>query len=253
MPIDLHWDHNAWYQARLLRALPDATERGARRRVRRRLVRNSPGVSAHRHVDAIDRAPHMVALARESCSAERRCARRGRDHRASSGRAITTPSQASASCTISNSSQVLPRLAETLRPGGLLMAVALPKIDLPRDLPIEALSAVGHRLLGAAFRLEQTVTGRRRYAHEASVRVMPMQDPVLTTRQVLAQAAGVLPNVRVRRLPFWRYELRWQLRPVCRCADYHRGRTSRSTHELSGICSSDIGWDGPTLRRVEEK
>lgn len=106
--------------------------------------------------------------------------------------------------------QVLPRLAKALRPGGPLVAVALPKTDLPRDLPIEALSAVGHRLLGAAFRLEQTLTGRRRYAHEASVRLMPMQDPVLTTRQVLAQAGRVLPNVQVRRLPFWRYELRWQ-------------------------------------------
>ena len=106
--------------------------------------------------------------------------------------------------------QVLPRLAETLRPGGLLIAVALPKTDLARDLPIEAFSVVGHRFLGAAFRLEQTVTGRRRYTYEASVRVMPMQDPVLTTRQVRAQAARALPNVQVRRLPFWRYELRWQ-------------------------------------------
>lgn len=76
--------------------------------------------------------------------------------------------------------EVLPRLAQTLRPGGLLLAVALPRTDLPRELPIEAWSAVGQRLLGAAFRLEQTLTGRRRYAHEASVRVMPMQDPVLT-------------------------------------------------------------------------
>ena len=106
--------------------------------------------------------------------------------------------------------QVLPRLADTLRPGGVLIAVALPKIDLPRDLPIEALSVVGHRLLGAAFRLEQTLTDRRRYAYESSVHVMPMQDAVLTTRQVRAQAARVLPNVHVRRLPFWRYELRWQ-------------------------------------------
>ena len=105
---------------------------------------------------------------------------------------------------------VLPRLAETLRPGGLLIAVALPKIDLPRDLPIEALSAGGHRLFGAAFRLEQAVSGRRRYAHEATVRLMPMQDALLTTRQVSEQAARVLPNVHVRRLPFWRYELRWQ-------------------------------------------
>jgi SAM-dependent methyltransferase len=106
--------------------------------------------------------------------------------------------------------QVLPRLVQTLRPGGLLIAVALPKIDLPRDVPIEALSVVGHRLLGAVFRLEQTLTDRRRYAYEPSVQVMPMQDAVLTTRQVRAQAARILPDVQVRRLPFWRYELRWQ-------------------------------------------
>lgn len=105
--------------------------------------------------------------------------------------------------------QVLPRLARTLRPGGILVAVALPRTDLPRDLPIEALSVAGNVLMGAAFRLEQALTGRRRYAHEAGVRVMPMQDPVLTARQVLTQAAHVLPGIRVRRLPFWRYELRW--------------------------------------------
>ncbi len=62
-------------------------------------------------------------------------------------------------------------------------------------------------------RLAQTLTGRRRYAHEASVRGLPMPDPVLTTRQVREQAASVLPDVRVRRLPFWRYELRWR-RPL---------------------------------------
>ena len=44
------------------------------------------------------------------------------------------------------------RLADTLRPGGLLIAVALPKIISPETSPVEALSAVGHRLLGAAFR-----------------------------------------------------------------------------------------------------
>lgn len=105
---------------------------------------------------------------------------------------------------------VLPRLASTLRPGGTLVAVALPRTDLPRDVPVELWSAVGHRMLGAAFRVEQRLTGRRRFAHEASVHVMPMQDPVLTTRQVRAAATTALPGVRVRRLPFWRYELRWR-------------------------------------------
>ncbi len=211
MPIDLYWDHNAWYQGRLLRALPAHLNEvldvgcGAGSFAVRLAARA-------RHVDAIDRAPHMIALARGRVPANV-------DVRVED---ITTvdlpPSSYDAVTSISalhhvDLRQVLPRLAHTLRPGGLLLAVALPKTDLPRDLPIEAWSAVGHQLLGAAFRLEQTLTGRRRYAHEPSVRVMPMQDPVLTTRQVREQAASVLPNVRVRRLPFRRYELRWR-RPL---------------------------------------
>jgi 2-polyprenyl-3-methyl-5-hydroxy-6-metoxy-1,4-benzoquinol methylase len=212
MPIDLHWDHNAWYQARLLRALPVHLDQvldvgcGAGSFAARLAARA-------RHVDAIDRAPHMVALARELAPANV-------DVRVEDVTAAHLPSAHYDAVTSISAlhhvelTEVLPRLAETLRPGGLLVAVALPKTDLPRDLPIEALSVVGHRLLGAAFRLEQTLTGRRRYAYEASARVMPMQDPVLTTRQVSAQAARILPNVHVRRLPFWRYELRWQRPPT---------------------------------------
>jgi SAM-dependent methyltransferase len=208
MPIDLHWDHNAWYQGRLLRALParlnEVLDVGCG-------AGSFPARLAQRarHVDAIDRAPHMVALARERVPTNVNV-------RVEDVTTVDLPLKhydAVTSISVLHHlelTQVLPRLAETLRPGGLLIALALPKIDLPRDLPIEALSVVGHRLLGAAFRLEQPLTGRRRYAHESSVHVMPMQDAVLTTRQVRAQAARVLPNVQVRRLPFWRYELRWQ-------------------------------------------
>lgn len=211
VPMDLHWDHNAWYQGRLLRALPtqlnEVLEVGCGAgSFAVRLAQRA------RHVDAIDSAPHMVALARSRVPANVDV------HIADM---TTDPLPAGRYDAVTSISafhhvqlkQVLPRLAHTLRPGGLLVAIALPKIDLPRDLPIEAVSAVGHRLLGAAFRFEQQLTGRRRFAHEASVLAMPMQDPVLTTRQVRRQAASVLPSVRVRRLAFWRYELRWE-RPI---------------------------------------
>ena len=211
MPIDVYWDHNAWYQARILRALPVDLDEvldvgcGAGSFAVRLAARA-------RHVDAIDRAPHMIALARERVPANV-------DVWVEDMTTVRLPPARYDVVTSISAlhhvelTQVLPRLAQTLRPGGLLVAVALPRTDLPRDLPIEALSAVGHRLLGAAFRLEQMLTGRRRYAYEAHVREMPMQDPVLTTRQVREQAARVLPDVRVRRLPFWRYELRWK-RPL---------------------------------------
>lgn len=215
MGPDLSWDHNAWYQGRLLRALPAHLDQaldvgcGAGSFAIRLAGRS-------RHVDAIDRAAHMVALARDRVPSNV-------DVRVEDVATADLPSahyDAVTSISVLHHvdlTAVLPRLARTLRPGGLLVAVALPRIDLPRDLPVEALSVMGHRLLGAGFRLEQTVTGRRRYAHEPTVRVMPMQDPVLTTRQVRALAARVLPDVRVRRLPFWRYELRWRrpLSPVC--------------------------------------
>jgi 2-polyprenyl-3-methyl-5-hydroxy-6-metoxy-1,4-benzoquinol methylase len=206
--MDLYWDHNAWYHARLVRALPGRLNEVLDVGCGAGSFAACLGAQAG-HVDAIDRAPHMVALARERVPANV-------DARVGGVATAHLPADrydAVTSISVLHHlelAQVLPRLADTLRPGGRLIAVALPRTDLPRELPIEALSAVGNRLFGAGFRLEQILTGRRRYAHEASVRVMPMQDPVLTTRPVLAQAARVLPEVRVRRLPFWRYELRWQ-------------------------------------------
>lgn len=218
MAVDLHWDHNAWYHTRVLRALPaqlnDVLDVGCGAGA----FATSLATRA-RHVDAIDRAPHMVALAGSRVPANV-------DVRVEDVATVRLPlAHYDAVTSISvfhhlTLTQVLPRLAATLRPGGLLIAVALPRIDLPRDLPIEALSLVGHRMFGAGFRVEQALTGRRRYAHEASVRMMPMQDPVLTTRQVRQEAARALPDVRVRCLPFWRYELQWR-RP------YDPGREGR--------------------------
>ncbi|GGM19052.1 hypothetical protein GCM10011594_43920 [Nakamurella endophytica] len=63
-PIDLRWDHNAWYHGRLLRALPAGAEEVLE-------VGCGAGsfaacLATHTgHVDAIDRSPHMVALARQ--------------------------------------------------------------------------------------------------------------------------------------------------------------------------------------------
>lgn len=216
MPADpfwdhIAWDHNAWYHRRLLRALPTPCDRALD-------VGCGAGTFATRlaqraaHVDALDVSAPMVALARALVPANVTVQEAD----------VTTvplpPNHYDAVTSISvlhhlDLAEVLPRLAGSLRPGGVLVAVALPRVDLPRETGVELLGAVGHRALGVAFRAVQAGTGRRPFAHEPSVHVMPMRDPELTTREVRTAAAAVLPGVRVRRLAFWRYELRWR-RPL---------------------------------------
>ena len=107
---------------------------------------------------------------------------------------------------------VLPRLAAALRPGGLLIAVALHRLEIPRGLPAEAVSVFG----GSARRavLLCLPAGRRSrremYQRHAAQPPMPVKDPQLSLRQVRAQAAAALPGSRVRWLVHWRYELTWR-------------------------------------------
>jgi hypothetical protein len=123
--INLAWDHNSYYQERLLRALPARCGR----------------VSALHHMDL---------------------------------------------------PVVLPRLAASLRPGGLLIAVALHRLEIPQGLP------AGRRCR------------REMYRRHAAQPPMPMMNPELPLRQVRAQAAAALPGSRVRWLAHWRYELTWR-------------------------------------------
>ena len=106
--------------------------------------------------------------------------------------------------------EVVPRLAGALRPGGVLVAAALPRLDLPHELPAELTAAIGYRLLGTAFAAFRACGGGRWYAKELN-RIMPVVlDPSLTTRQVRQQASALLPGAHVRRLVFWRYFLLWR-------------------------------------------
>jgi 2-polyprenyl-3-methyl-5-hydroxy-6-metoxy-1,4-benzoquinol methylase len=108
--------------------------------------------------------------------------------------------------------EALLRCAALLRPGGVLAAIALPRSDLVRELPAEMVAAVAHPLLGAVFVATRCVGGNNDwFAKDRTHAAMPVvMDPELTTREVAEQASAVLPGVRVRRLVFWRYLLRWQ-------------------------------------------
>ncbi|SFT46226.1 Methyltransferase domain-containing protein [Geodermatophilus amargosae] len=194
---DLRWDHNAHYWPLLLRALPDRCERvlevgcGAGD-----LACVLAGRAAA--VDAVDRSPAMVALAR---------ARVPSNVRVVEADVLAVPLPADGYDAVVGGSalhhlpldEALRTLAAAVRPGGVLAMVALPRTDLPRDLPVEALAAVLDRVVG----LGRRVRGRP----SSGTPGMPVRDPVLTTRQVRSRARAVLPGVRVRRLLFWRYSL----------------------------------------------
>lgn len=202
------WDHNSWYHRLLLRQVPAEAQRvldvgcGAGT-LARRLAATVP------HVEGIDRSAEMIGAARSAAPSHVSL-------RVADALTVDLPA-ASYDAVLSVAvlhhlplDEALPRMAGWLRPGGVLAALALPAGDLPRDLPVELAAAIGHHSLGLAFSGLRPVTGADLFRHEDTHDEMPVADGRLTTRQVRAQAADLLPGVRVRRLLFWRYLLVWQ-------------------------------------------
>jgi SAM-dependent methyltransferase len=208
----LDWDHNAYYQRLLLRQLPQSRQRVLD-------VGCGAGAFAARlaqrceQVDAVDRSAAMIEEAKRRTPGNVNCVLAdvltdplpGKDY------------DAILSITALHHMPLpdaLPVLAAALRPGGVLAAVALPRTDLPRELPVELAAAAGHRLLGTAFLASRSLGGNSAFGKDSAHEDMPVvMDPTLTTREVARQAAAVLPGVRVRRLVFWRYLLLWR-KPV---------------------------------------
>jgi 2-polyprenyl-3-methyl-5-hydroxy-6-metoxy-1,4-benzoquinol methylase len=196
----LWWDHNRHYWPLLLRALPDRCDRvldagcGAGD-----LAAVLAGRAAR--VDAVDRSPEMVALARARVPANVAVTE------ADVLRSASPPGGYDAVVSVSvlhhlPLEEALVSLSAALRPGGVLAVVALPRADLPRELPVEAAAAVLHRVVGLAR--------RARGRGEVPTPGMPVRAPEFTVREVRRRAAAVLPGVRVRRLLFWRYLLVWR-------------------------------------------
>lgn len=207
----LGWDHNAYYQRLLLRHLPPRCSRvldvgcGAGALAAELATRAE-------HVDALDRSPAMIDLARRVAPPNVSCLLAD---------VLLEPlPDARYDAIVSMTAlhhmpldEALPRLARALRPGGVMAVVALPRVDFPRELPAEACAAIGHRVLGAAFAIMRASRGGRWYAKEPSHAVMPVAEPPLTTREVRQQVSVLLPGAQVRRLVFWRYFLLWH-KPV---------------------------------------
>lgn len=208
----LDWDHNAYYHRLLLRQVPQ--------RCRRVLdVGCGAGAFAARLaqrsdlVDALDRSAGMIEEAKRRTPGNVNCVLAdvladplpGKDYDAifSISALHHMPLRDS-----------LPVLKAALRPGGVLAAIALPRLDLRHELPVEIVATAGHRLLGVMFLAKRLLGRNGGFAKDSTCWAMPMvMDPPLTTREVASQAAAMLPGVRVRRLLFWRYLLIWQ-KPV---------------------------------------
>ncbi|MGY4100602.1 class I SAM-dependent methyltransferase [Nocardia sp. R16R-3T] len=208
----LNWSHNAYYQRFLMRQLPTPCARvldvgcgagGFAEEIARRVEQ----------VDAIDRSAVMIDVAKQAVPENVRCIL---------GDVLEQPlPDGTYDAIVSISTlhhmpldEVLPVLARAVRPGGVIAAVALPRSDLLRELPVELAAAIGHRMLGIVFRMLRARGRQSWYAVETTHDAMPVVlDPPLTTRQVRAQVAAILPGARVRRLVFWRYCLVWR-KPV---------------------------------------
>ncbi|MCK9897695.1 class I SAM-dependent methyltransferase [Frankia sp. AgB32] len=239
----LDWSHNVYYQRLLLRHLP--------RPCRRVLdVGCGTGAFAARlaervdQVDAVDRSERMIEQARRHTPHNVTCVLAdvlvdplpGKDY------------DAIVSITALHHlplADALEVLAAALRPGGVLAAVVLPRVDLRREWPVEIIAMVGHRLLGVIFLANRLLRGTDPFAKERHVDTgMPVvMDPPLTTRQAARVAAGVLPGARVRRLLFWRYLLVWE-KPILHdnnpAAAAPTSPTLDARSQVSASCLADV-------------
>jgi SAM-dependent methyltransferase len=211
--INPAWDNNTYYQPRLLRALPASCERVLD-------VGCGQGAFAIRlaeqagRVDAVDRSAEMIEAARRVVPANVSCQQGDIAEMTLPAGAYDAITSISALHHLSLLT-VLPRLALALRPGGILIAIALYRADRPRDLPFEAFVAVASNARRAALLL---LPEGRRYRRDMYRRLgagpaIPFMDPELTIRQVRQQAQRALPDATVTRLVLPRYELRWR-KPV---------------------------------------
>jgi SAM-dependent methyltransferase len=162
------------------------------------------------HVDAVDKSATMIEAAQLRTPANVTCA-------LTDVMELPLPAQhydAIVSITALHHlplGDALRHLAPALRPGGVLAAVVLPRVDLPREVPIEMVAVAANRVSGALWAVLRAIGGGSWYRPESTGEMMPkVFNPPLTTRQAREVAAAALPGTQVRRLLFWRYLLLWR-------------------------------------------
>ena len=206
--VDGAWDHNAWYHPWLLAHVPrpcrlalDVGSGGGR--FTRELARRCD------HVFGLDISPATVA------AAERLTARRLQNVEFVTGdvREMDLPPN-TFDCIVSiaclhhlDLDAAYRRLAQALRPSGILLVVDLVRSKGLKDRGRDLVAAP----VAAFLNLFHTGHLRRPHEQREAWREHGENDAQqLTTRQVKAIAARALPGAQVDRRLLWRYSLIWQ-------------------------------------------
>jgi ubiquinone/menaquinone biosynthesis C-methylase UbiE len=193
--VRARWNHNIHYHHVLLDAMPSSCERaldvGCGEGVfARRLRRSVP------HVTAIDVDPDSIALARAHEPPG--------DIEYVVGDFLAYPFAPGSfdfvACIAAlhhmDARAALRRMAEVLRPGGVVAVVGLARSSYPRDAPRELAAAVATR----AHKLT------RHYWESPARAIWP---PEHSYREIRALAERTLPGTRFRRHLLWRYSIVW--------------------------------------------
>jgi SAM-dependent methyltransferase len=199
------WSHNLHYHRVIVDAVPLGCERaldvgcgtGA---LTRRLKRLVPQVTG------IDRDEQSIEIARAHPGAAGIRYLHADFLTATLGPASVDLVTSIASLHHMDARAALRRMADLLRPGGVLAVVGLARATSPAELAAEIPAVTGTQLHKAASAIwRRSAPGRRARAYQPPV-IWP---PPLTYQEMRRLATDTLPGARYRHHLYWRYSLVW--------------------------------------------
>lgn len=204
----LRWSHNSYYHRWLLRQLPSPLDRALDVGCGAGLLACTLASWANQ-VDAVDASAAMIAAAQRRCSDSSRVRWLVGDVL---DRDLPLPEGGYHAVTAVSSLHHLPlddglhRLAELVRPGGVLAVVGHYRLDTIADRCIEIVALPANAAVGAAL----AVAGGGGKPDDDG---MPVRPPTATLAEI-RQAAARLPGSTVTRALYWRYLLAWRRTPA---------------------------------------